>query len=92
MARADEATHFQPNQSGNPKGRPRGSGHNLSEAALRACAQTLRLAGLRPSAGSSAVTSISAMLTKEPIASMRRSCSDSPIIPSQMNGFSKATV
>jgi hypothetical protein len=41
---------------------------------------------------SSAVTSISAMLTKRPIASMRRSCSDSPVTAGQMNGFSKATV
>jgi hypothetical protein len=35
MARADEATRFKPGQSGNPKGRPKGSRHKLSEAALR---------------------------------------------------------
>src|SRR5215475_7651156 len=32
MARADEATRFKPSQSGNPKGRPKGSRHKLSEA------------------------------------------------------------
>jgi len=35
MTRADEATRFQPGQSGNPKGRPRGSRHRLSETVLR---------------------------------------------------------
>jgi Family of unknown function (DUF5681) len=35
MTRADEATRFQPGQSGNPKGRPKGSRHKLSEAAIR---------------------------------------------------------
>ena len=34
MARADEATRFKPGQSGNPKGRPKGSRHKLSEAFL----------------------------------------------------------
>jgi Family of unknown function (DUF5681) len=31
MTRADEATRFQPGQSGNPRGRPKGSRHRLSE-------------------------------------------------------------
>jgi hypothetical protein len=35
MARADEGTRFKPGQSGNPKRRPKGSRHKLSEAALR---------------------------------------------------------
>jgi Family of unknown function (DUF5681) len=35
MVRPDEATRFKPGQSGNPKGRPKGSRHKLSEAALR---------------------------------------------------------
>jgi hypothetical protein len=48
MARAAEATRFQPGQPGNPKGRPKGSRHRLSEAALRALCETFRLAGLRP--------------------------------------------
>jgi Family of unknown function (DUF5681) len=34
MARNDEATRFRPGQSGNPKGRPKGSRHKLSEAFL----------------------------------------------------------
>src|SRR5919198_3008012 len=34
MSRADEATRFKPGQSGNPKGRPKGSRHKLSEAFL----------------------------------------------------------
>jgi hypothetical protein len=34
MARVDEATRFKPGQSGNPKGRPKGSRHKLSEAFL----------------------------------------------------------
>jgi hypothetical protein len=94
MARADEATRFQPSQSGNPKGRPKGSRHKLSEAALRALCANFEAGGAAAmsAAGSSAVTSISAMLTKGPIARMRRSCSDSPVTTSQMNGFWKATV
>jgi Family of unknown function (DUF5681) len=36
MALADEATRFKPGQSGNPRGRPRGSRHRLSELALKA--------------------------------------------------------
>jgi Family of unknown function (DUF5681) len=34
MARNDEATRFRPGQSGNPRGRPKGSRHKLSEAFL----------------------------------------------------------
>src|SRR5262245_18930188 len=34
MTRADEATRFKPGQSGNPKGRPKGLRHKLSEATL----------------------------------------------------------
>jgi Family of unknown function (DUF5681) len=36
MTRADEAIRFKPAQSGNPKGRPKGSRHKLSEAMLEA--------------------------------------------------------
>jgi uncharacterized protein DUF5681 len=45
MARADEATRFQPGQSGNPKGRPKDSRHKLSEAALRALCANFQAGG-----------------------------------------------
>ena len=35
MTRADEAARFKTGQSGNPRGRPKGSRHKLSEALLR---------------------------------------------------------
>jgi Family of unknown function (DUF5681) len=45
MTRADEATRFKPGQSGNPRGRPRGSRNRLSEKFLAELAEHFEMNG-----------------------------------------------